>query len=86
MRTIFTTAAALAATIAGTAHAQERAPFTGAHVEGLLGYDNVEGSDGLLYGAGGGFDFQAGKAILGVEGEFIDSDAKSKPGCSGHRR
>ena len=59
--------------------AQERAPFTGARVEGIVGYDapNLTGEDGagLLYGAGFGFDFQAGGAVLGVEGEASKSNA-----------
>ncbi len=54
------------------------APFTGAHGEGLVGYDNISGDDGLLYGIGGGFDFQFGKAIVGVEGEFADSDTHTR--------
>ena len=66
--------------------------FTGPRVEGTIGYDHVgAGSsvsnnngrddqkiDGLLYGGGAGFDFAAGGALLGVEGELTDSTAKSK--------
>lgn len=65
--------ALLAAAAAAPAFAQEAAPFTGAHIEALGGYDNVEGDDGFAYGVGAGFDFQAGSVILGVEGEFMDS-------------
>jgi outer membrane immunogenic protein len=70
-------AALLGATIATPAFAQEGAPFTGARVEGLLGYDrtDVEGedSDGILYGVGVGYDFQMGSLVAGIEGEFSDS-------------
>ena len=78
MRKILIGAALAAGVVAMPAQAQEAAPFTGAHVEGLIGYDNVSGSDGLLYGIGAGYDFQFGKAIVGIEGEFADSDTKSR--------
>lgn len=64
--------------ISSPALAQEDAPFTGAHVEALGGYDNVEGSDGIVYGVAAGFDFQAGPAILGIEGEYTDSTTKDR--------
>ncbi|WP_112380978.1 outer membrane protein [Sphingomonas carotinifaciens] len=65
--------------------------FTGPRVEGTLGWDHVgagssvdndnDGSDqnidGLLYGGGIGYDFAAGGALLGVEGEITGSTAKS---------
>ena len=75
--------AALAATAAATpAFAQDGAPFTGFRVEGLVGYDNLKGDgghrDGVAYGAGVGYDFQLGGAVLGIEGEAMDSSAK---GC-----
>jgi outer membrane immunogenic protein len=74
----------LAAVLAGTtfiaatpAAAQEAAPFTGVRVEGIVGYDaaDVEGenSDGVLYGAQVGYDFQIGGVVLGIEGEASDS-------------
>lgn len=71
----FVFGAALLASAATPAFAQDGAdaPFTGAHVEALGGYDNIEGSDGAAYGIGAGFDFQAGKAIIGIEGEFSDA-------------
>ncbi len=69
----------LAAAAATTpAFAQENAPFTGVHVEALGGYDNVEGDDGFAYGIGAGFDFQAGSAIIGVEGEYMDSTTRER--------
>lgn len=78
MRKFVIGAALIAGAIGTPAFAQETAPFTGAHVEGLIGYDDVGDSDGLLYGIGAGFDFQAGKAILGIEAEFADSDVKTR--------
>ena len=67
-----------AATAAATpAFAQEASPFSGIRVEGVVGYDttDVEGdnSSGVAYGAGVGYDFQAGRVVLGVEGEVSDS-------------
>lgn len=75
--------ALLATAAASPALAQdEPAPFTGAHVEALAGYDNVgggsEGRDGLLYGIGAGYDFQVGGAVLGIEGEFSDSTTRAR--------
>lgn len=75
--------AALAATAMATpALAQDAAPFTGFRLEGLVGYDHVKGNgggrDGVAYGIGAGYDFQLGGAVLGIEGEAMDSSAK---GC-----
>jgi outer membrane immunogenic protein len=77
----------IAALLAGTAGAtpalaQEGAPFTGPRVEAIVGYDHVDISgvrnpDGVLYGVGVGYDFQAGSALVGVEGEASDSTAKT---------
>jgi outer membrane immunogenic protein len=78
----FLIAALLGATAATPALAQDNAPFTGPRVEAIVGYDNVKGDgghrDGVTYGAGIGYDFQLGGAVLGVEGEATDSSAK---GC-----
>lgn len=67
-------AALVAGTIATPALAQTAAPFTGARVEGVVGYDRAavpgDDSDGVTYGAGVGFDFQTGGAVVGVEGEY----------------
>jgi len=84
MRILMTTAL-LAATAASTpALAQARAPFTGARVEALVGYDRLnpgnDGGDkagGVLYGVGAGYDFQAGRAVLGVESEVSDSTTRT---------
>jgi outer membrane immunogenic protein len=82
----FFAAAMLAAVSASPAFAQNTAtpvaaaPFTGPHIEGLIGYDNVggtrDGRDGLLYGIGAGYDFQIGGAVAGIEGEWSDSTAR----------
>lgn len=84
MRTIMISAL-LAATAATPALAQERAPFTGPHVEALVGYENInvpndgeKGKSGVTYGGAAGFDFQAGGAILGIEGEVSDSSNKTR--------
>jgi outer membrane immunogenic protein len=71
-------AALLASSIAVPAMAQEAAPFTGPRVEGIIGYDrggteDVDDSDGVLYGAGVGYDFQLGNMVAGIEGEFSES-------------
>ena len=82
------------ATIAATpAMAQDAGPtFTGPRVEAILGYDHVgagskvdndngrddQSIDGLLYGVGAGYDVNLGSAVVGVEGEWTGSTAKSK--------
>lgn len=70
-------AALLAGTLATPAMAQDTAPFTGLRVEGIVGYDTTdvedEGSDGVLYGAQVGYDFQSGGAVFGIEAEASDS-------------
>lgn len=82
MRTIFT-AALLASALATPALAQERAPFTGPHIEVTGGWDRLTGKDGngghkdgFVYGLGAGYDAQVGGLILGVEGEVSDSTNK----------
>lgn len=82
MRIIFT-AALLASAVATPALAQERAPFTGPHVEVTGGWDRLTGKDGngghkdgFVYGVGAGYDAQVGGLILGVEGEVSDSTNK----------
>ena len=78
----FLIAVLLGATAATPALAQNAAPFTGPRVEAIVGYDNVKGDgghrNGVTYGAGLGYDFQLGGAVLGIEGEATDSSAK---GC-----
>ena len=70
-------AALVATTVAAPALAQDRAPFSGVRVEAIAGWDRnkVSGShsDGINYGVGLGYDFRAGGAVLGIEGEAGDS-------------
>ena len=79
MRKILIGAALLSTALATPAIAQEEAPFTGPHIEGIVGYDDVSEGDGdLLYGIAAGYDFQLGGVIAGIEGEFADSDVKGR--------
>lgn len=89
----FVVATFLAGTAVATpALAQDVGPtFTGPRVEAILGYDHVgagsdvdnnngrddQSIDGLLYGVGAGYDINLGSAVVGVEGEYTDSTAKS---------
>lgn len=68
--------------IATPAFAQDATPFTGPYVGGVLGLDSVElesdgleGSDkGTLYGGVIGYDMNLGGFIVGVEGEYTESE------------
>lgn len=77
-------AALLAATAASPALAQDKAPFTGARVEGLAGWDRVQANnshdDGVNYGVAAGYDIQTGMGIVGIEGEVADSSTRE---CTG---
>ena len=77
-------AALLAASAAAPALAQDRAPFTGARIEGLAGWDRVQNNghdDGVHYGVGAGYDFQTSMGVVaGIEGEVSDSSTKQ---CAG---
>lgn len=70
-------AALMAGTMATPALAQPVGNFSGLRVEGVVGYDRTdvedEGSDGVTYGAGVGYDLQTGGMVIGVEGEATDS-------------
>ena len=72
--------------IAAPAVAQQTsAPFTGLHVEGIVGGDRVQNgghSDDVMYGVGAGYDVQMGGALVGIEGEISDSNNKQ---CVGAR-
>lgn len=76
--------ATLLATVAATpAIAQDAAPFTGPRVEGLVGWDRVQGDghdDDVGYGVAAGYDAQIGRAVIGGEVEYSDSNNKT---CSG---
>ncbi|MEA3002528.1 MAG: outer rane immunogenic protein [Sphingomonadales bacterium] len=81
MRKLIVVASLAAASLAAApALAQDRAPFTGFHVEGIAGWDRPhvpnDRSSGVVYGAGVGYDHQAGGLVLGIEGEASDSSAK----------
>lgn len=83
MRKLIFVASLAATALAAPAMAQERAPFTGVRVEGLAGWDRLQAQghdDGVAYGVGAGFDFQAGRAVLGIEGEASDSSTNE---CAG---
>ncbi|WP_176596062.1 MULTISPECIES: outer membrane protein [Sphingobium] len=92
MRKILAATLLTGAAVASPALAQEPNPtFTGPRVEAILGYDhsgagssvdndnnrNDQSIDGLLYGVGAGYDVNLGSAVVGVEGEYTDSTAKS---------
>ena len=59
--------------------AQDAAPFQGARVDGVIGYDRVgvedEGANGVVYGVGVGYDIQRGRGVFGIEAEVTDSSA-----------
>jgi len=88
MRTLAITALLAASALATPAFAQDtRAPFTGAHVEGVIGYDHVgsgsdqssESSDGLLYGGAIGYDVQLnGGLVLGADAELTGSTTDTR--------
>ncbi|WP_347303621.1 outer membrane beta-barrel protein [Croceibacterium sp. TMG7-5b_MA50] len=78
--------------LSAPAMAQENPTFTGPRVEALVGYDiNKPGSsqdidnaddldqsfEGASYGVGIGYDFAAGGALIGVEGEYMGSSAET---------
>lgn len=67
--------------------------FSGPRVEAILGYDvskagssvdddinedNDQSAEGLLYGVGVGYDYDFGNGVIGIEGEFTDSTAKTE--------
>lgn len=76
MRKIILSALAGTAAIAATpAFAQDGRPaFSGGHVEAITGYDHISGGeDGVLYGIGAGYDYRTGNAVVGIEGEAMES-------------
>jgi len=77
----FLSTPALAQDVSGT----EKTPFNGPFVGAVLGYDNARGHvpggpsttrDGLLYGGTLGYDKNFNGAVVGVEGEYTDSNTK----------
>ena len=70
----FVAALLLAATVSTPAFAQDAAGnFTGANVMVVGGVDHIsaggESETGAMYGIAAGYDFQAGNAVFGIEGE-----------------
>jgi len=78
--------------IAAPAMAQDSDPFTGFRLEGLVGYDSSrpgsdddidnaddldQSIDNVNYGIGVGYDMNMGGVVLGVEGEYMESEAKT---------
>ncbi|BAV64358.1 outer membrane protein [Sphingobium cloacae] len=95
MRKIMAATLLAGSAVSAPALAQDVGPtFTGPRVEAILGYDHVgagsdidndngrddQSIDGLLYGVGAGYDVNLGSAVVGVEGEFTNSTAKSSRG------
>ncbi|MBX7540845.1 outer membrane protein [Qipengyuania sphaerica] len=75
------------------AMAQESENFDGFRLEALAGYDvsqagssidddanpnNDQSIDGLSYGVGAGYDFNAGGVVLGLEAEYTGSTAETE--------
>src|ERR1700761_3409169 len=73
------------AAVAAPAAAQE-APFTGVHVDGLAGWDDIRNhghSNDFMYGIGAGYDVALGNGLrVGIDGEVSDSDNKSCYGAT----
>ncbi|TVV73190.1 outer membrane protein [Sphingomonas solaris] len=78
------TLALIAATTVATPALAQEAPFTGARVEGIVGWDRIGANGGhdddVNYGVAGGYDVQRGGLLVGLEGEFADSNVKA---CAG---
>ena len=87
MRTTLTAALIAGAfAVPAPAFAQDPAPPAsqgGFRIEGLVGYDSARIQDnndgGVVYGVGVGYDFQTGRAVLGIEAEATES---TNQGCT----
>jgi len=86
-------ASASAVALAAPVAAQDNAAFTGPRVEALVGYDasrpgsseDIDNADDIdqsiddvAYGAAIGYDFAAGGLVVGVEAEYLESEAKTE--------
>lgn len=86
-------AGSMLAIAAPVAAQDDTSTFTGFRIEALGGYDTSragsdvdndadedfeDGIDGVNYGVGAGFDFDAGGVVLGVEGEWMESTASTE--------
>lgn len=92
-KTLFLIAAGSAVALAAPAAAQDQSTFSGFRLEALGGYDTSragsdvdndadedfdDGIDGVAYGVGAGFDIDTGGVVLGVEGEWMESEASTQ--------
>lgn len=86
-------ASASAAALAMPAAAQDNSNFTGPRIEGVAGYDisrpgsseDIDNAadldqsvDDLAYGVGVGYDVALGGVVVGVEAEWVESEAQSE--------
>lgn len=74
-------AALLSAGLSAPVLAQDKAPFSGPYVGAVIGWDHTRlapqaKDDGILYGGVAGYDVNLNGLVLGVEGEYSDSNAK----------
>lgn len=89
---LFAAASGIALT-AVPAAAQDDSPFTGPRIEALAGYDimrpgstqdidnagDVDQSiEDVTYGVGVGYDFDLGNAVVGLEGEWMQTQASTR--------
>lgn len=92
-KVLFLAAAGSMVAIASPAVAQDSDAFTGFRLEGLVGYDSTrpgsdvdldnadevdQSIDDITYGVGVGYDMNMGGVVLGVEGEYMESQAKTE--------
>lgn len=87
MKKIALALAALTAAATPAFAQDEAAPFNGAHVSAVVGYDKldlntsgVDNPDGVTYGVNFGYDLQSGNVLFGIEGEVTESSAELKVG------
>lgn len=78
--------------LATPAFAQDNSAFTGPRVEALVGFDSSrpgssqdtdiedldESIEDVGYGVGIGYDFATSGVVLGIEGEYMDSEASTE--------
>ena len=91
-KVLFLAAAGSMVAIASPAMAQDLDAFTGFRLEGLVGYDSIrpgskddidnagdldQSINDVTYGVGAGYDMNMGGVVLGVEGEWMKSQAKT---------
>ena len=83
MKKTISFALAAATLFAAPAYAQDAgtsANFSGPRVGAVVGFadDDFAGTDTFTYGANVGYDFDLGNAIVGVTGEYQDSDESGR--------